>query len=463
MIGKLTATEGAIKGQVYIIPPTGELSLGRVPGNQIVVPDPHISRKHCIFTQGPSGFNVEDKGSANGTLVNGERVQSQALSPDDEIKIGPVVLRFEAEEITGGEAKTRVMPQQGGAPVPGTSAQPASGTDSFMDFEIAHPSEVPAPAAAPSPVATSCGKCGVNISAQDAGSSRCREVEGKLLCPKCSDRLGLVGLTFAGYKVTKLLGKGAVGAVYQAVEVSAGNRPVALKVLHPDVAEGDTAVKRFIREARTGAQLKHTNITQVYELGNEDGRPFIAMEFVEGYSLHDLVERSGPFSVQNGARVIGPVSDALFHAHQANIVHRDLKPANIMVTKKGVPKLTDLGLAKSLVDPTVQVTAMGMAVGTPGYMAPEQATGGHNIDHRVDIYALGATLYHTVTGKPPFSGKSPLIVLRQSLTDEPPPPTQFNPNLSAEFVQVIQKAMAKKPEQRFQTCREMTAALSRFY
>jgi serine/threonine protein kinase len=329
--------------------------------------------------------------------------------------------------------------------------------------QIAHPAAVSAKAQVPArQEVTKCSNCGAAIFKEEAEGPKCRRVDGKLLCPKCTDKIGLVGQTFAGYRVVKLLGKGAVGAVYRADQIST-NRPVALKVLHPDVAEGDTAVKRFIREAQTGAQLRHPNIVQVYELGNEQGRPFIAMEFIEGESLHDLVARAGPFSMQNGARVIGPIADALFHAHQASIVHRDLKPANIMVTKDGVPKLTDLGLAKSLVDPTVQVTAMGMAVGTPGYMAPEQATGGHSIDHRVDIYALGATLYHTVTGHPPFSGKSPLIVLRQSLTDEPVPATQYNPSLSPEFVQIVQKAMAKNADLRFQTCREMADALSRYY
>jgi len=455
--GKVTAIEGPIKGEAYVIPTSADLSLGRIPGNQIVVPDRHISRKHCVFTQGPSGFSVEDKGSSNGTLVNGERVQSRALSPGDKIKVGPVVFRFEVQDAPIGEAKTRPPAEEDAVPVAESLGQAARGTDRPAAPEAPHPEQAPAPNA------INCGECGSGISRRAAGTSKCREVDGKFLCAQCSEKLGLVGLTFAGYKVKKLLGKGAVGAVYLAEQISAGNRPVALKVLHPDLAEGETAVKRFIREARTGAQLQHANITQVYELGNEGDRPFIAMEFVEGHSLHDLVGRSGPFSMQNAAGVLGPVSDALFHAHEANIVHRDLKPANIMVTKKGVPKLTDLGLAKSLVDPSVQVTVMGMAVGTPGYMAPEQAMGGHDIDHRVDIFALGATLYHTVTGKPPFSGKSPLVVLKKSLSEEPPPPTQLNSGLSEEFVQIIQTAMAKKPEQRFQTCQEMAAALSRFY
>jgi serine/threonine-protein kinase len=160
--------------------------------------------------------------------------------------------------------------------------------------------------------------------------------------------------------------------------------------------------------------------------------------------------------------LLAPVADGLFHAHAFNIVHRDLKPDNIMVTRYGMSKLTDLGLAKSLVDPTVQVTAMGMAVGTPGYMAPEQATKGNDIDHRVDIFALGATLYHTVTGRPPFTGKSPLDILRKSLSEEPVPPTQYNESLTIQFVQVIEKAMAKDPDLRFADCREMAEALAEF-
>ncbi len=367
--------------------------------------------------------------------------------------MGPVQFRFEILETTDGADATKKMTAVRRKP-PTEIEEPEDEVAEEEDLEDSD---------GPKRIALQCESdgCGEHISKEDAMSDKCREVEGEFLCPACTRKVGLAGLTMGGYRMLRLIGKGGVGSVYKAEQVSTG-RFVALKVLHPDVAEGETAVKRFHREGRTGAQLQHPNITMIYEQGTMEGRPFISMEFVEGESLHDLVVREGGLSQERAAQLLAPVADGLFHAHAFNIVHRDLKPANIMVTRYGMSKLTDLGLAKSLVDPTVQVTAMGMAVGTPGYMAPEQATKGNDIDHRVDIFALGATMYHTVTGRPPFTGKSPLDILRKSLSEDPLPPTQFIGSLTTQFAQVIEKAMAKDPDLRFGDCREMAEALAEF-
>lgn len=453
MKGKLTAIEGRIRDQEFVIPQSGALTMGRVSENHIVVVDPHISRRHCPFFKEGDAYVIEDHGSANGITVNGEILRRAVLKGGDVVEVGPVHFLFEILETTDGADMTKKLTAIRCKP-PTEIEDPEVDVVEDQSLEVAE---------GPKRIALQCENegCGEHISKEDSLSDKCREVEGKFLCPACTRKVGLAGLAMGGYKILKLIGRGGVGAVYKAEQISTG-RFVALKVLHPDVAQGDTAVKRFQREGRTGAQLQHPNITLIYEQGTMEGKPFISMEFVEGESLHDLVVREGGLSQARAAQLLAPVADALFHAHAFNIVHRDLKPANIMVTRYGMSKLTDLGLAKSLVDPTVQVTAMGMAVGTPGYMAPEQATKANDIDHRVDIYALGATLYHTVTGRPPFTGKSPLDILRKSLSEEPAPPTQFNPKLTVQFVRVIEKAMAKDPDLRFADCREMAEALAEF-
>ena len=451
MIGKLTAVEGRIKNQVYVIPEEGELTLGRIGGNNIVVADPHISRQHCKFYNSPNGFMVEDLGSSNGVHVNNERKKLAALEPGARIRVGPVLFDFAVEEITGAALPTRAMPTP-------QAAASAGDVEKAVTTVRDRPPKSPPPAAA---AGVQCAKCSKSISSEEMADGSCRKIEGRLVCPQCSGKLGLVGLEFANYRVLKLLGKGGVGAVYKA-QHRVSKQVVALKVLHAEVASGETAAKRFEREARTGAQLHHANITAILDLGVENGQQFIAMEFVEGECLHDVIQRERQLSQQKGAQYIGPLADALYHAHQADIVHRDIKPANILISKDDIPKLTDLGLAKSLSDPTVQVTAMGTAVGTPGYMAPEQATSGHNIDYRVDIYALGATLYHTVTGCLAFPGRLPLEILKNSLRQAPQDPRTHNPSLSAEFVAVVLKAMAKDPGGRFASAKEMADSLSAF-
>ncbi|MDA1138775.1 MAG: serine/threonine-protein kinase [Planctomycetota bacterium] len=431
--GQLEAIEGKIAGQVFVIPLEGELSLGRVPENEIVVIDPRVSRKHCIFYQSESGTMVKDLGSSNGTRVNGERqVSAVLLKIGDEVRTGAVTFRFDEETLDSQSEETREFEE---LPASKKPDEPPTAETGPTPAQSPRAAPAPQPPARPAPSPPPAAK------------------------PKNADPM--VGTTEGDYEIQELLGKGAVGAVYKARQKSTG-RTVAYKILHSEVKGNNTAVQRFIREAKTGAQLRHPTITTVYDLGKADNHLYLAMEYVEGSNLHDIVAKNGVLEQKQAAVMFYALADGLHHAHQANIVHRDLKPANIMVTRDNKPKLTDLGLAKSLDSSEVQVTAMGTLLGTPGYMAPEQAQGSPDIDSRVDIYSLGATLYYAVTRRHPFTGKTMLDIIKRSITEDSVNPIVHNSNLSLDFVRVIQKAMKRKLTERYQTCREFCDDMVKF-
>jgi serine/threonine-protein kinase len=273
-----------------------------------------------------------------------------------------------------------------------------------------------------------------------------------------------------GFELLATLGKGGMGTVFKARQVSM-DRVVALKVLPPHLAKNQDFVQRFLREARSAAQLNHPNIVQGIDVGEADGVYYFAMEFVDGLTARDLLKREGRLDEKRALSIIGGVARALEHAHKHGIVHRDIKPDNIMISREGVVKLADLGLAKSFLPEASRlregkpgdtgyqdtVTLDGTALGTPHYMAPEQARGDADIDTRADIYALGATLYHMVTGEFPFSAPTPAAIMAKHITQPAPNPKEKNPALSRPVCDLIQFMMAKEREARPQTPTELLA------
>lgn len=280
----------------------------------------------------------------------------------------------------------------------------------------------------------------------------------------------LEGKTIDGkYVVKGVLGRGGMGTVYEAEQLVLRRR-VAVKVLHPNQAQKKNAVQRFHQEARAAGAIGHPNICEVYDLGTlDDGSPYLVMEKLVGETLADRISIEGGLAFDDVLDTLIQVLSALVVAHHKGIVHRDIKPENVFLTKRvGCPplvKLLDFGVSKMIARPVeprgeeVDLTRIGMVMGTPHYMAPEQARGDRDLDGRVDLYACGVILYEALTGRRPFNAPNYNALLMQILTATPRPATQLRPALPAPFDDVIGKAMARNREDRFATANELQREL----
>lgn len=260
-------------------------------------------------------------------------------------------------------------------------------------------------------------------------------------------------VTLGDFLITKKLGQGGMGAVFKATQISL-DREVALKVLARHLVDDEKFVSRFQREARVMAKLDHQNIIRCHNVGNENGLWYLAMEYVDGCSLLDIIDKHGKLSVGDALFVTLRVADALNYAHELNLVHRDIKPDNVLVTKKGIVKVADLGLAKPMND-DLSMTASGVGAGTPTYMAPEQMRSAKDVDGRADIYALGGMLYVMLTGKRPHDGESLVKLLEQKERGRIEPARKLNPSVPDKLDLMIDKMLAKSLTARYQTCAEV--------
>ncbi len=263
-----------------------------------------------------------------------------------------------------------------------------------------------------------------------------------------------------GYQLISKLGKGAMATVYKARQMSL-DRIVAVKVLPKKLSDNPEFVDRFYKEGKAAARLSHNNIVQAIDVGcAPDGYHYFVMEYVEGLTLYDIMQpppvgEGRNFAEAEALDVTLQIADALAHAHLRNLIHRDVKPKNILLTKDGVAKLTDLGLARAMDDKEAAETEAGKAYGTPYYISPEQIRGDVDIDFRADIYSLGATMYHLVTGKPPFDGETPSAVMHKHLKQPLTPADHVNTALSAGVGEIIDVAMAKDRDERYQSTEDM--------
>jgi len=261
-----------------------------------------------------------------------------------------------------------------------------------------------------------------------------------------------------GYKVLGKLGSGAMAIVYQAKQLSL-NRMVAIKVLPKRFSENPEYVERFYKEGQAAAKLNHTNIVQAYDVGQAGGYSYFVMEYVDGKTLYDDLSADKVYSEKEAVDIIIQVAHALAHAHARGLIHRDVKPKNIMTTTSGKVKLADMGLARETADIEAAQSEAGKAYGTPYYIAPEQIRGEIDIDGRADIYGLGATFYHMVTGRVPFMADNPSDVMRKHLRDPLIPPDHINSSLSAGVSEVIEIMMAKKKRNRYKDVEELLTDL----
>lgn len=266
------------------------------------------------------------------------------------------------------------------------------------------------------------------------------------------------GMSLGRYTILGIVGRGGMASVYKAHH-AALDRTVALKVMRASLTEDPEFVERFRREARAVARLEHPNIVQVFDFDEIDGKSVLAMQYLEGGTLKDLiVTRGAPMSPQESAQIVRGIADALDHAHGSDIIHRDVKPSNVMLTKGGRVIVTDFGIAKIVGSSSTQYTATGVGVGTPDYMSPEQGQG-VPLDRRSDIYALGAVAYELLTGRVPFSAETPMAVMIKHIRDPLPPPSALNPAVTPAVEGVIAKAMAKLPADRYATAGDFATAL----
>ncbi len=376
------------------IPDSGQVTIGRGDLADMVIKDAYASRVHCAVEGNEGRFFVSDLGSGNGTKLNDETIAAKT-----ELK--------EGDRITIGQTT--------------------------LVFSLGGPAEG---AAAPKP----------------------RKKVNPFQTLRAMNHALKAGKTWqlGDYQVVARIAKGGMGTVYRAVQQSHG-RTVALKVLSPELMSQSNVVERFLREAKTASQLEHRHVVAAYDYGQADGLYYFSMEYVDGTPLSTFLKRKR-ISESDAVRLALDVVDALEHAAAKHMVHRDVKPGNLMITRDGIVKLCDFGLAKPRQWDGPALTAPGMRVGTPTYMAPEQIKG-EEVDLRTDIYSLGATLYRAVTGKRPFARQTPFQVMTAHVTDPLPKPRSVKPDLSPELDAVICKMMEKDPGNRYQTFDRLRAAL----
>ena len=286
-----------------------------------------------------------------------------------------------------------------------------------------------------------CPHCFLKIGAQEEHKG------SKVNCPGCdrvihipSPKCG-TGLDVGGFVIEHWLGNGAMGEVHLAKQTSMG-RMVALKILPDECVEEEEDKQRFIQEVHTLAKLDHPNIVSAISAGEFDGGAYLAMNFINGITIEDKINKEGSISEKDAIKYCISIAEALDYAWgNGSIIHRDLKPANFMLDDKGTIHLMDMGIAKSM-ENDLNLTVEGMVMGTPYYMSPEQASGEKKLDMRSDIYSLGASLYHMVTGVPPYDKNTSLQVMAKKLSEPPKAVNEINPDLSKRICKIIDKLMS---------------------
>ena len=261
------------------------------------------------------------------------------------------------------------------------------------------------------------------------------------------------------YELDHLIARGGMAEVYRARDRLL-DRPVALKILFPELSIDRTFVERFKREAQAAANLSHPNIVPVFDWGEDSGTYFIVMEYVDGRALSTILKAAGTLPPERAAEIGAAVAAALGYAHKNRVIHRDVKPGNVLITDESQVKVTDFGIARAL-NTEESLTQTGAVMGTATYFSPEQAEG-IGVDARSDIYSLGVVLFEMVTGRPPFTGDTPVAVASKHVRDRPPAPREINPSIPPTFEAIILKAMSKDPAHRYQTAEELRADLLRF-
>lgn len=368
-MAQIIFASGPDKGRVV---PLGEgtLTFGRDVNCTVRLFDPLTSRRHFVLEQENGVFSVSDKGSLNGTMLNGQTLTRGPLQYGDNIQIGNTNLYFVSDQ------------------------------------------------------------------------------EAQLWA-------GLIGQELGGYRITRRLGRGGRATVYLAEQQSM-KREVALKVLSEEFARDESYVKRFVEEAQGAGRLQHPCVVQVFDVGSDKGQYFYSMEYFELGCVQDDLCQKGCLSVLEGLRMMSDVARGLEYAHSQKIVHRDIKPDNLLLDKNGNIRIGDLGHAINAENTKM---AEGSIVGTPHYMSPEQAAG-KPVDNRSDLYSLGCTAYKSLSGRYPFEGQTHDEVITRQMTQMAKALYELKPEVPLNLCRIIQRLMAKNPDDRYQTATELLQDLT---
>jgi len=270
-----------------------------------------------------------------------------------------------------------------------------------------------------------------------------------------------IGTTIGRYQVTSVLGVGGMGVVLRGRDEAIG-RDVAIKVLSNDLAEDTVALNRFLAEAKAAGQIDHPNVVTVYEISRDESTNYIALELVAGGSAADALEKSGPYSVAEATRITIDACKGLSAAHATGLVHRDIKPANLLLAADGTVKVADFGLARHSVSDAMQMTQAGQLVGTPYFMSPEQCESS-DVNYLSDIYSLGATYFSLLVGKNPYAETTSVMKVMFAHCNAPPDPRAIAAHVPKACTDIVNRAMAKKPEERYQSIAEMQVDLEAIY
>jgi eukaryotic-like serine/threonine-protein kinase len=276
----------------------------------------------------------------------------------------------------------------------------------------------------------------------------------KRVAHPADDSMAPAMIQIPGFQLLRKVGAGAMASVYMAKQISL-DRIVAIKILPKRLSDDPEFVARFYKEGRAAAKLNHNNIVQAIDVGEYAGHHYFVMEYVDGKTVYDELAKKRVYAEPEALEIIVQIAKALEHAHARGFLHRDVKPKNIMITKDGTAKLADMGLARQASDAEAATAEKGRAFGTPYYISPEQIRGAVDVDFRVDIYSLGATFYHMVTGRVPFEGNTPAEIMHKHLREPLVPPDHLNPSLSTGLAEVVERAMAKDRDRRYRSTTDL--------
>ncbi len=460
------------------------ITIGRSDASNIILPDGKISRVHCKIDFDGKLCKIEDMDSRNGTFVNSIRIKNQELRTGDEVRVGDTVVRVEVGEDLDGpvEQPRKTVPKTTQMLSPFETLPPDEPLQAHGGAGLNETRESSSPLLeAIKPPATGvtapgmptiedqvfiarhkfCDSCGKMILKQEIQSGKVRVVEGKVYCAQCEALM--VGRQVGQYKILEKIGQGSMGLVFRA-EHHTMRKQAAIKVLFDHLVQNKDNVRRFLREAMAGAALNHPNIVQMYDAGEDKGIYYIVMELVEGKTIEEIVGTDGPLPVEKAMDVAIQIARALQYAYEKKIVHRDLRPGNIVLSADGVAKVIDMGTAKSLENSGLStLTKTGISFGTINFASPEQIFDAKNVDHRADIYSLGATLYYLVTAQLPFQARSPKEFFEKVNTEDLPEAGKINAKVTPELSKIIQKMMKRNREDRYQTPEDLLNELTSRY